>query len=258
MNKKIVIGCPIYSRGWILPEWFKAIENQAFPLDDIGFVFVTAPNDTETKDVLYDWKAKHPEVTVFQTIDVEERHEAHGPTSRIWTREKYYKMVDLRNHLLAAVSCLEPERFLSLDSDILLENPQTLQRLYSLSSAMDVVSPLSYMYPKGGKYPSVMSWIDFPGGPAKRMLDRYPFGTTFKADVVMAVKMMSKPVYENVRYRWHRQGEDLGFCAEAARLKFNLFCASDIYCPHIMYEYMLEDYKIKGDDRSPFKNLGAL
>jgi hypothetical protein len=65
----------------------------------------------------------------------------------------------------------------------------------------------------------------------------------------MAAKMMSPNVYNNVDYKLHPQGEDLGWCANAKKLGYNLYCASYIYTPHIMNKMMLQDFSNNGDPR---------
>jgi hypothetical protein len=66
----------------------------------------------------------------------------------------------------------------------------------------------------------------------------------------MAAKMMSKEIYNNVNYKFHSQGEDLGWCGEAHKNGYkNLYSASYIYAPHIMHPQMLGAYLKSGDPR---------
>jgi hypothetical protein len=159
-------------------------------------------------------------------------------------------MISLRNTLLNRVREIQPEYFFSLDSDILLQNPMTIELLVShIKDGADAVSPLMFMTPFDIQFPSVMNWVDKPGDKARR-LSQYPLGTYFKADIIMAAKMMSKDVYNNVDYIFHSQGEDLGWCANANKKGFNnLYSASYIYAPHIMHPQMLREYFKNGDKR---------
>lgn len=247
----ILIGCPVYKRDWILPTWLAAIEKQTIPLSEIGFIFELGPDDKETHDVLWDWHMNHPEVTVFDgVVRSSEPHTHHDEGHRKWTPNDYQKMVNLRNHLLDRVNALQPEAYFSLDSDLILENPETLERLFNLVHVYDAVSPMSFMWPVGMQYPSVMTWFRDPGGRAHRMLHLYDFGKLFKADIVMAAVMMSPQVYSKVKYRHHNQGEDLGWSYNAYLEGFDLWCASHLYTPHIMHKSMLQPYLEKGDPRS--------
>lgn len=247
---KILIGCPIYKRDWILDKWFEAIEGQTIPLSDIGFIFELGTNDDDTHDKLWRWHMNHPEVTVFDgAIREDEQHNHHSDSGRQWKQSDYYRMVNFRNSLLDRAIAYEPDRYFSLDSDIILENPKTLEILYDYTSELDVVSPLMFMYPKGCDFPSVMTWESKPGGRAYRDRGNYKWGELFQADVVMAAVMMRPEVYKTTRYQWHRQGEDLGFAWNMAENGFTSYCASDIYCPHIMHTWMLDEYRLHGDCR---------
>jgi hypothetical protein len=246
---KVIIACPTYKREWVLPSWFQAIENQTYPLDKIGFVFELGPEDEdpETHDILFNWHAEHPEVWCFDARVTEEQHESHVEGKRSWTSRHYHKMVRLRNNLLERVSVLQPDRYFSLDSDILLENPRTIELLVSFTEHLDAVSPLSYMFPRAQGHPNIMSWVYEVAGPARRKLNEYQFGSVFEVDIIMAAVMMSKNVYSNVRYEWHKQGEDLGWSAACATKGYRLWSVP-IYAPHMMHRWMLDQYLQEGTD----------
>ena len=158
-------------------------------------------------------------------------------------------MVSLRNSILDRVRIHQPDYYFSLDSDILLENPNTIEFLIAhIKNGADGVSPLMFMTPTGTMFPSVMTWRSETGDNAYRK-ESYPLGSYFKSDVIMAAKMMSKDLYMNVDYEVHHQGEDLGWCKKAAEKGYNLYSASYIYANHIMGPEMYEQYLKNGDDR---------
>lgn len=247
---KMIIGCPIYNRAWILPYWFQCIEKQSIDLKNIGFVFVASKEDLDTLSVLEHWKSRHPEVKIFDVIfpsDV--NHFSHAEGSRHWTLSKYENMVKLRNVLLAQVRKYQPDYFMSLDSDVLLINSNTLELLVAhIKDGADAVNPLMFMTPHGVQFPSVMKWVGSPGDKATRD-DSFPIGSYFKSDVIMAAKMMSKKVYNNVDYSIHVQGEDLGWSANCAAANYNLYAATYIYAIHVMHQRMLDEVLKNGDPR---------
>lgn len=252
--KTVLIACPVYKREWILPDWFEALENQNYPLEKIGFIFELGNDDDATHEVLYEWHEKHPQVAVFDGVIREDiKHHVHPDKKRYWDGEKYMNMVYLRNSLLDRATCLDFDCYFSLDSDIILSDPNTLKFLADSIDYYDVVSPLAFMTPTDDECPSVMWWYDGPGYQAMRDSKRMQYGRFFQADIVMAAKMMSKEVYKNVRYMWHKQGEDLGFAANLHRGNFRSYCASQIYAFHAMYEDMLTGYKNMNciDPRNP-------
>jgi hypothetical protein len=159
-------------------------------------------------------------------------------------------MVSLRNGLLKRVRELNPDYYFSLDSDILLENPNTIELLIAhINSGADAVSPLMFMTPVGDMYPSVMSWRNDVPGKAFRK-PKYPIGKYFQSDIIMAAKMMSKKVYQNIDYVIHEQGEDVGWSYQCRLHDFKLFSASYIYAPHIMSIGMYHQFLETGDARA--------
>lgn len=243
----IIIGGPIYRREWVLPYWFDAIEKQDWPLEDLGFVFIAGADDNATLDTLSEWHANHPQVSWFDlVIDKETDHQE----KRNWEPNRLQTMVRLRNIALGRIRIKQPERFFSLDSDILLEDPNTISRLYELTSKENIVaaSPLMYMTPTDKRFPSVMKWRGEVGGIAYRD-ESFPIGTTFKADVIMAAKMMTAEAYNAVDYVFHRFGEDVGWSAEITRAGYEIYAMTDIYCPHIMSKESLAHYLESGDSR---------
>lgn len=259
---KILIGCPIYKRDWILHHWIKCVVNQSIDLKNIGFVFEVSSEDTKTLEILNIWKRIQKEIPYFELKYRDDiPHFEHEENSRQWTMSKYANMVSLRNSLLETAREVEPDYYFSLDSDILLENQNTIELLTAhIKSGADAVNPLMFMTPIGDQYPSVMNWrLDVPHKAYREQ--RYPLGTYFKSDVIMAAKMMSKKVYNSINYSIHEQGEDLGWSYECKLNGYNLFCASYIYAPHIMSKTMYENYLRDGDYRLEnysFDNLQVL
>lgn len=254
----VLIGCPVYAREWILPYWFRAIEQQDFPLDQVGFIFEVAPDDHHTVDALFCWHGRHPEVRCFDVrVNTEVQHRAHldgGP--RNWNHTRYATMVLMRNKLLDRVCCMEPDRYFSLDTDMLLSDPTTISQLVTLTEELEAVAPLAYMTKEGTEFPNVMTWI--PGVSRAARQNPYPLGTVFPADVIMACKMMRPEVYQRTRYRHHTQGEDLGWSQHCRELGFKLWSASHIYVPHVMHPSMLPGYLEHGDSRGDVANFRRL
>lgn len=245
----VLISCPVFKREWILPYWFKAIERQNFPLDKLGFIFELGPEDDGTHEMLSDWSDKHPEFICFEG-DIQQtlNHQSHPEGLRYWNEVRYSMMAQMRNNLLDKAIAKQDtfSHYFSLDSDILLKDINTINRLLAYSEQYPdaVVSPLAYMTPDSEMYPSVMSWrTDAPPGyRAQRKVEEYPIGKPFFADVVMAAVLMPKEIFTNVRYHSHRQGEDLGFAAELTEKGYRSLAASDIYVPHVMHQHMLGNH----------------
>jgi hypothetical protein len=247
---KLLIGTPIYKRSWILPHWIRCLVNQSINFKEIGFVFEVSPDDKETISSLEAWKSFDKNIPYFEIkIRDDIPHFEHENNGRQWTMSKYINMVSLRNSLLQTVRDVQPDYYLSLDSDILLTNPNTIELLIAhIKSGADAVNPLMFMTPFGTMYPSVMNWrSDIPNKAYRE--EKYQLGTYFQSDVIMAAKMMSKDVYSNINYTLHEQGEDVGWSLACKQQDFKLYCASYIYAPHIMSESLYQSFLANGDNR---------
>lgn len=248
---KILISAPVYKREWILPDWFAALEQQSIPLEWLGFSFLVSPtDDEETLSFLLDWHMKHPECWAFNIeFNDKDEHTAHHESgSRRWNKIRYQSMVNFRNQLLDYARSVKPDKYFSLDTDILLDDEDTIRHLIWLTDTQcDAAAPLMFMTPNNIMAPSTMTW----GKESNRAFrGDYPLGTDFETDVIMAAKMMNPDVYENTYYQLHPQGEDLGWSLVCREKDYKLFCASSVYAPHIMSKDMLETYKKSGDLRA--------
>lgn len=247
---KVLIGCPIYKRDWILHHWIKCILAQSVSIGDIGFVFEVSSEDEKTILILNTFKKLEKNIPYFEIIVRDDiPHFEHIENGRNWTLSKYENMVSLRNNLLLKAREVSPDYYFSLDSDILLENTGTIELLVAhIKSGADAVSPLMFMTPVGTMYPSIMDWREDVKNKAFRKI-KYPIGEYFKSDVIMAAKMMSKKVYNNIDYVIHEQGEDVGWSYQCKLNDYRLYSASYIYAPHIMSTGMYQSYLKDGDNR---------
>jgi hypothetical protein len=248
---ELIIGCPIYKRSWIFPYWISCIENQGIDMSKIGFVFEVSSDDQETISMLHQYRQKNQKSPIFElNVRDDIAHHEHQENSRMWTISKYENMVSMRNSLLKTVREISPNYYYSLDSDVLITNPSTINSLIShIQSGADAVNTLMFMTPIGTMYPSVMNWMEENPEKGYRKTE-YPYGGYFKSDIIMAAKMMSRSTYQDLDYKVHPQGEDLGWSLEAKHKNKNLYCASYIYTPHIMNRGMLAAFLSSGDDRS--------
>lgn len=208
----ILAGCPVLLRDWVLPDWFDHLDTAATIAGvDLEFVFVGGAWDEATWAAIDQGAAGRP---VHQVIVDEPRR----TRARSWTRDdagrsdphrrRYHRMVELRNALLARVREVAPPAFLSLDSDILL-HPNALADVIETQAAHDhaAVAAAVDLRPGVPNYfrASLMGGYMRPAvGPV-----------TVGVDVIMAAKLMAPAGY-HVDYRWHRQGEDIGW-SEAVR-----------------------------------------
>lgn len=226
---KIVIGCPVKNRAWILPRWFDAVFSQQYLGDldvEVVCVYTDSEDDTEKilKDegvvILYDFNVGR------STLDIDRHY---------WGVLKTYQyMADMRNRLVDYCLDAGADYFFSLDSDILLPS-YTFERLLPiLQKHPGVVAPAVSMATgmDSNQRPvtawNTMSWV------ARAVAERtYTPANGDFVDVVMAAMLMDRTGM-NVRWLAHPQGEDAGFSYDAVTKGVTLWWEPSITCRHIM------------------------
>lgn len=224
---RMVIGCPVRDRDWILPAWFTHTEAACAAAGITPtYVFVIADRD-HGRELIRDWCLDHGrEVHLIGSAEQSKSY------LRAWSPSRYREMVLLRNWLLAAVREIAPDFFLSLDSDILLHEDTIVNLLQTIRN-YDAVGGKCWMTFKGRVAPSYMQTVNAAGQV------RTDSSEVMAVDVIMAIKLMSPAAY-NVDYVWHHDGEDLGWSRVAREHGLQLGWDGRCCSKHVMRQEDLE------------------
>lgn len=222
---KIVVGCPVTNRAWVLPSWFDAVE-RAFAKAEVEpvFEFVCGTSVDGTEELLQSLVAGRGRITL------EEEDPVMGK-NRVWNPGRYATMVSVRNRLLEGVREEAPDFFLSLDSDILLHE-DALVNMLDTASRFDAVGGKCYMMPPPGKIPSYCNFS------RANSLLRPDHNGIIKVHVIMAIKLMGRAAYA-IDYETHPHGEDLGWSIACRQAGLKLGWDGRICSKHIVEEWML-------------------
>ena len=225
---KIVIGCPVKDRAWVIHDWLQGIYDQEVDAD-IEILCAVSPSSDGTEQYLLEGGAK-----LLRMPEHAYRRSKKDIDGHVWNMEMYEFMASMRNGLKnRAFSEFECDYFFSLDSDIILPKGGLATLLAFAKDHPGVVSPGVNMTSRGVAW-NVMSWVD-QGRPsmAHRPIGEPPQG---EADVIMAAMLIPR---ENKSVRWetHRQGEDVGYCIDAVRSRTKLWWVPMVRCKHLMYQY---------------------
>lgn len=207
-----LVGCPVWQREWILPEWFEHIEKSFERVGKIpSYVFVLDKHkDNGTVECI----EQHTKNRFVALNYVSEQFHKRDTFYRDWSEERLRWMVELRNTLLASVRKCKPDYFLSIDSDILLK-PCHFESMLQAINDYDAVGGKVFL---GHGSMGPLNYGDLT--PSGRMV-RGHVDYLGVVDVLMALKIMTPKAY-NVDYRYDIQGEDIGWskaCKEQ-HLKF--------------------------------------
>ena len=70
---------------------------------------------------------------------------------------------------------------------------------------------------------TAMRWNDDALVTATHIRD-FPWGNLIKVDVLGASTLYHKNIVNSCQFKFHLQGEDLGFCQDAKRFGYELYC----------------------------------
>jgi hypothetical protein len=227
---RLVVGCPVRQREWIIKDWFESVEAAAARVDLAPtYAFVGDPADA-TLVLLHELAADHRR----NMLVAEEPENLSVPFRRKWNEDRYDRMAFLRNTLLELVRDEAPEYFLSADSDILL-HPEVLRDLLESVQRFDAVGGACHMMEHGERCPNV-AWFLHNSTDLRRQEIRTQ--GVIPAGIIMALKLMTPAAYD-VAYVSHMHGEDIGWSQQCANRGVKLGWDNRHVNKHILEPRML-------------------
>lgn len=215
---KIIVGCPVASRAWCLQRWLDSIHNQTVPVEI--HCLVSESNDgTETILAKNDVSLIYDVTPPRNKIDIDKHYWGDLGT--------YAYMATIRNRLVTHIQQQNADYFFSLDSDILVPPTCLEQLLEGIDKWGGIAAPFVSMSAQQ-IVPNAMHWVH-PG--VARRVEQWD-RTTY-VDVVMAAMLLDSQAME-CRWAPHPQGEDLGFCLDAAEKHIPIWWNPTIKCTHLM------------------------
>lgn len=241
---RLIVGCPVAHRAWALPLWFRCLAAQTRRPDGFAFIHSGHRGDDTWRAIQFE-AARHgfPEVAIVH--DPRPAHPRHD-------NARFLTLSDLRNQMFElAREELQADLLLSLDTDVMLEDPTTIEHLEQVitTGQAELAAPVTWLHPGGeGTWAFNAGWWA-PGGATtdprrawKRLApDQVAWGEVIPIDVPMAVFLANRRVLEHCRYEWHESGEDLGFAQSIAREQIRCLWDTDLKCRHIWKEQDLAE-----------------
>lgn len=242
---KLVVGAPVCDRDWALPRWFECLQAQTRPPDEYVFVVNELPG-LHTRRLLHElcpFDVPRLSYAIDRTPYIPRDDRQHHLPENV-----YGDFAWRRNKLLDMALKRDPDVFFSLDSDIMLDDPTTIERLLRLLTAAkaltagspDVVAASTFLHPTGraGECYNAAWWAGGDEGSPERAWRRATADDAAEGvqliDIPMAAVMMTRRVAETCRYRWHAQGEDLGFAQDLDRLDYRCVWDPNLETRHVM------------------------
>jgi hypothetical protein len=228
-SKKVdlVIGCPIFQRAWILPEWFDCLTKQKYwKTTEMELVFAITDGEDNTREIIKNHTSLFKDITLLDCNDL--------PAFANRDQGRFVPLVSLRNRILEFLRERQPTHYFSYDSDIIIPN-NTIQQL--LKDNKDIVGPYVDLVP-----PS-----DIPNCASKGARDSfmrrkpyfqwYPKDDFYPVDTIFAVFMMKNKVFNECNYQWHSGGEDYGWGLDILEKGFESWMDSRLLGAHIYNKF---------------------
>lgn len=220
----VMIGCPV-SKNRVLPSYLESIRNLDYPKDKIHLAFLINNARDDTYDILNvfreEYLSDYREISLWN-IDGLKPGYTDGDR---YKKRDYEAFAKIRNTWLSMLSD-EDDYIFSVDSDI-FPTPNALKRL--LSHNKELISAL--IYHRLGQYNILKERL---------FQNKYMSITEFPRELIevaatgAAILINRKVIDEGVRYEYHNQGEDLGFCQNARDYGFKIYCDAGLEIKHEM------------------------
>lgn len=227
MDKKVMIGCPVRNRAWILSRYLEHLKRLKFPMRKIEYCFVINDCVDETPDILETFADEQSSPVKLIRIDFghNQGHER-GEYS-------FFRLAKLRNLLLKGFLDSDCDYLFSVDSDILIP-PSALRCL--LDDDCDIVSAL-VCNGHELRNKKIFNILNRENGKWMHLLE-FPRDQIFQVDCTGAAYLIKRRVIERyeVRYSASLGAEDIGFCQSACSKGIKIFCDGRIECTHVMKE----------------------
>lgn len=227
-NDKVLIGCPVRNRAWILPHYLEALKGLDYDEEDIEYCFIVNDSTDDTLDILRDFRFKSKSFVKIIICDLQ------GNTNHHRGYYSFFHLSILRNILLEEFLKSEAAYLLSVDSDIILPS----HALKSLKAAdCDIISALVCNGHEIGDARVYNILKRKPNGRYEYIRD-FPTYEIFEVDCTGAAYLIKREVVKKylVRYSASRGSEDIGFCEDAKAKGRRIWCNPTVIGRHEMIE----------------------
>lgn len=228
MQNKVMIGCPVRNRAWVLPRYLQSLLELEYPGQKMEYGFIINDCTDETELIMERFAREQAGRVKLFTIN-------YG-AGRGYRRGAYdlTRLAALRNHLLNAFLQSSCDYLFSVDSDIMVA-PSTLRCL--IEDDCDIISALvcnGHELGDEGIYNILQK-----NSEGELIHQReFPRDRVFPVDCTGAAYLIKRAVIarHGVRYSSQQGAEDIGFCAAAQAKGLGIFCDGRLECRHLMHE----------------------
>lgn len=245
---KIAIGTPVAERAWALPEWWRHLEHQTLRPD--YYCFVLSPSEDATEHMLA-WpdmgtslarKTKRPFIA----------RDARADDPKDPWRARHF--AGLRNEVRGMLLGTDADVFITLDTDVMLTDPATVERMVALlGDGWDVVAARTCLHPFGdaSQCYNAGRWVGGEPGSFDRIWHRLDgndvavprHGGVVPIHIPMACYAMRRQVLAACKWKAHAAGEDLGFADALDKHHFKVGWMQNVRAEHVWGAHHMDDFR---------------
>jgi hypothetical protein len=223
----IGIGCPIRDRDWCVKDYLKSIYNIDYDKKQITLSFLINDSEDNTQERLLEFMHKHQKE--YSRIIVSLKNYGFKKSERDFGRmmDDFMHLAQVRNDWVKTLKD-EVDYIYSIDSDILVPS-NSLKKL--IKNDKDICSILiNNSKVKKGYGKDITNLFKENG----ENIMAYFKNKLFEVNVTGAAYLIKSKVLKKTKYYSHLLGEDFGFCVNARKNKFEVWCDSNLEGLHLM------------------------
>lgn len=227
---RVVVGCPVAERGWVLQDWIDSVRMQQLD-GEVDIVCLYTRSHDDTLEIL-----QRNDVRVLESPLPTRPFDRMRGHNWSYSDHEYEYMASIRNELRETIANEAPDWFFSLDSDIILPGPGALSELISAAVERQAngIAPLVNMmqFPQA---PPAWNWMTLRESMTGADRKPAPQEEVFQVSVIMAAMLLDRQAMM-IPWANHPQGEDIGWSIKASLAGLRLFSDTRIVCEHRMVQ----------------------
>ncbi|CAH8678591.1 unnamed protein product [Schistosoma rodhaini] len=128
----LCIGVLVRNKAHTLPYFLNGIENQQYPTKRITLIFYVDNTIDSSEIILNKWIQCNKDKYHRIILEVNTTKSEYEHLSKMWTLDHYLHVISLRQKLLDEARNIWADFYLSIDADVILMNPLTIEHLINV------------------------------------------------------------------------------------------------------------------------------
>jgi hypothetical protein len=242
----VLIGCPIRNRGWIAERYLQGIYDLNYPKDHIVLYFLLNDSTDSTEQILKRFQQLHKhEYKDFIIDKVKNRMPEYRRSismnpnmANLYWEKVYTNIANLRNKVIDKVIETGSDYWFSIDSDIILNDPESLNVM--LSEDKPIISAIinndQIRNPHLPIQKAACNVLNFDEHGKVYHVTDWEMNSTFKIQITGAICLYKAEIFQNpnIRFGYSRVGEDIFMAQRILEAGIETWTTSKVLPEHCM------------------------